>query len=291
LDLCPIADRETSGDVSEQLNGSIVDKFESGDLRPGAISLRIDALNNNRKASMRVIQITKRLAGFALALWCAALVAGCHSAKSSEPTPYSPGPSGSTSDSSSAQSTTASSSGEVSIPLYEEQIAVGTRTIESGSVRLRKLVTTETVNHPVQIRRETLVIERESGAGTNGKEPAGTSTPFEQNEIVIQLHQEEPVVEKKIVPTGRIVAQTRTNSEQVTVQREVRRENVDVEKIGNPKNVTIAANITERSKTEAAGGTGSGSEQVKGSQAPAGQKVDYRENGTAPDGKGTLTKQ
>jgi len=247
--------------------------------------------------------MSKRLGGFAMALWGAALVAGCHSTKSSSShgttTMYSqPGatastssqPSGGTSSvywqeqgagrsATSAESPSATiGQGQVSIPLYEEQIVVGTRPVEAGSVRLRKQVTTETVNQPVQIRRETLVVDREAApegqqtsltetgtpatAGTSG----GISTPFEQGEIVIKLHKEEPVIEKRVVSTGRIVAQTRTNTEQTTVQREIRKEKIDVEKIGNPENVTISEKVGEKSKNEAVGGTGTGSEQTKGQQ-------------------------
>ena len=194
------------------------------------------------------------------------------------------------------------SQGEISIPLYEEQLAVGTRTVESGSVRLRKQVTTETVNHPVQIRRETLVVEREGAAsvGEASKDGSGTFTPFEQNEIVIKLHTEEPVVEKKVISAGRIVARTSTNAEQLTVSREIRKENINVEKIGDPKNVTISENVGSR-PSDAVGGTGTGSQQDTGTSKGQDQgsdktspdkKADDREkpidNGTAPDGKGTL---
>ena len=74
------------------------------------------------------------------------------------------------------------------------------------------------------------------------------------------------MIEKRVVSTGRIVAQTRTNTEQTTVQRDVRKEKIDVEKIGNPENVTISEKVGEKSKNEAVGGTGTGSEQTKGTQ-------------------------
>jgi len=147
--------------------------------------------------------------------------------------------------------------------------------VESGSVRLRKQVTTETVNQPVQIRRETLVVDREAGTGSQAASSpgtaatagtAGTFTPFEQGEIVIKLHKEEPVVEKRVIATGRVIAKTATDTEQVTVSREVRKENIDVEKIGNPQNVTISENVGARA-SDAVGGTGTSSGQIKGSQS------------------------
>jgi len=241
----------------------------------------------------------KRLAGVAMAVSSVAVVTGCHSTKSSssEASLYSE-PVGATATTSSQrgssyaiqsststqtsastqQSTGQELKGDISIPLYEEQLAVGTRMVESGSVRLRKQVTTETVNQPVQIRRETLVVDREPGTGSQETAStattattattagtAGTFTPFEQGEIVIKLHKEEPVIEKRVISTGRIVAKTATDTEQVTVSREVRKENIDVEKIGNPQNVTISENIGARA-SDAVGGTGTASGQVKGSQ-------------------------
>ena len=242
------------------------------------------------------METSKRLAGVAIAVSSVALVTGCHSTKSSEASLYSEpvGATPSTSSqkgssyaiSSQASTTTSASTqstgqsqelkGDISIPLYEEQLAVGTRMVESGSVRLRKQVTTETVNQPVQIRRETLVVEREPGSAnsqetastTSTASPAGTAgafTPFEQGEIVIKLHKEEPVVEKRVIATGRIVAKTATDTEQVTVSREVRKENIDVEKIGNPQNVTISDNVGARA-SDAVGGTGTASQQTKGSE-------------------------
>jgi uncharacterized protein (TIGR02271 family) len=230
--------------------------------------------------------MSKGFAGFAMALGSTVLVTGCHSTKSSQATVYSQPAGGTGSGTSSALSGSSASSGtstqlmqgELSIPLYEEQIQVGTRVVETGAVRLRKQVTSETVNQPVQVRHETLVVDREAAPPGQAplKEPGTTketgtseemiSTPFAQGEILIRLYREEPVVEKRIVPSGRIVAQTRTNTEQVTVQRDLRREKIDVEKIGNPQNVTISEKVGERSKKEAVGGTGTGSEQIKGGQ-------------------------
>jgi stress response protein YsnF len=243
------------------------------------------------------MEMSKRLAGVAIAVSSVAVVTGCHSTKSSSSQaslysePVGATPSTSSQKGSSyaiqsdavtptpAQASTQQSTGQakelkgdISIPLYEEKLTVGTRMVETGSVRLRKQVTTETVNQPVQIRRETLVVDREAGTGsqetagtTATPGTAGTFTPFEQGEIVIKLHKEEPVVEKKVISSGRIVAKTATDTEQVTVSREVRKENIDVEKIGNPQNVTISGSVGAR-PSDAVGGTSTGSQQIKGSE-------------------------
>src|SRR4030095_6466201 len=75
------------------------------------------------------------------------------------------------------------------IRCYEESVVVGTREVDAGSVRLRKRVTTETVNQPVQLRRETLVIDREPASGQSSQ-AASSSAPgqaFQENETVINL--------------------------------------------------------------------------------------------------------
>ena len=140
--------------------------------------------------------------------------------------------------------------------MYEEQIQVGTRQVDAGAVRLRKQVTTETVSKPVEVRRETLTVDRvpmaEGAANAQAsQQPApgaagqgNITTPFQEGEVVIQLKREEPVVERQMVPAGRIVAQKGTEANQIQVQQQVRRENITVDKLGNPQNVTISQNVT-----------------------------------------------
>jgi len=158
----------------------------------------------------------------------------------------------------------ATDSGNTVVPLYEESIKVGTREVDAGSVKLRKVVTTETVNQPVQIRTERLVIERESAGSQASQTPsnaqAGTQNPsgqaFQEQETVIRLKKEEPVVETQIVPSGRVVAQKRTETQQQNIQRQVRHENVQVEKIGNADNITVSDNLRQSPRSGEASGSG-----------------------------------
>ena len=235
---------------------------------------------------MTRIEIRKRVAGISLVLGLAAVATGCRSASSDSGTytsysgTGSTGSSGYTSSSGSGGSSAASSASEtpspaagqqITVPLYEEQIVVGTRTIESGGVTLRKQVTTETINQPVQVRRETIIVDREpasggqAASGQTNAQSGSLSTPFEKGELVIRLHSEEPVVEKRIVPTGRIVVQTRTNTEQMNVQREVRRENINVDKMGDGKNVVVSEKVGGQTN-QAVGAAPAESQEIKGKQ-------------------------
>jgi|SwirhirootsSR2_FD_contig_91_851550_length_912_multi_2_in_0_out_0_1 uncharacterized protein (TIGR02271 family) len=254
---------------------------------------------------MTKIQISKRLVVLTLVLGAASFVAGCHSTGSnasmySDSGTGGTGSSGYTESSSSAQSSATSSEaaqGQVVVPLYEEQLIVGTRTTESEGARLRKDVTTETVSQPVQIRRETLVINREAApataSGQANTQSGSLSTPFEKGELVIRLHNEEPVVEKRIVPSGRIVVQTRSSTEQMNVQREVRKEKINVDKMGDGQNVTISENVGGQSN-EATGAAPAEHQEIQGKQSSESGRapVTTRENEPfprpQPDGKETF---
>jgi len=141
------------------------------------------------------------------------------------------------------------------VPLYQESLAVGKREVDAGSVRLRKIVKTETVNQPVELRREEVVIERvPPGAPASQNQGQTLGQPFEQQETVIMLKREEAVVEKQTAPAGQIVVQSRFTGQQTNIQAQVRREDIDIQKVGNPQNVIIGQNV--QSSTGAAESTG-----------------------------------
>ncbi|MES2572622.1 MAG: YsnF/AvaK domain-containing protein, partial [Verrucomicrobiota bacterium] len=72
----------------------------------------------------------------------------------------------------------------INVPISEEQVDVSKREVEGGSVRIRKEVHTETVNTPVQLRREEVVVTRvPSGQGNV------PSDAFTEGEVRIPLTQ------------------------------------------------------------------------------------------------------
>ncbi|HKQ40529.1 MAG TPA: YsnF/AvaK domain-containing protein [Verrucomicrobiae bacterium] len=244
---------------------------------------------------MRKVQQAKYLF---IGVSCAAVLAGCYhpdrSTRSSHyQSSYSQGSGLTSSDnaysSSQAQGATGAQTdqttgtGEIQservvIPLHEEQVQVGKRTVETGQVRLRKQITTETINQPVEIRKETIVVDREPASGTTTStsqsyqsnsrgqqfqqgqssqlqsQASSISQPFEQGEIVVRLHSEEPVIEKRTVPAGNIVVETRVNNEQVNVQQQVRREKIDVDK-GNAQNVIVSEKLNQSAGTRESAGS------------------------------------
>jgi len=141
--------------------------------------------------------------------------------------------------------------GTMVVPLYEEKINVGKREVETGSVRLKKIVKTETVNQPIELRHEELVIDRESGnAAAQGNKVL--DQPFQGGETVIRLKSEVPVVEKQTTTSGQVVVQTRSSSIQTNIQGEIRREDIDIDRKG--ENVIIGQNVQGSAQPGAAVG-------------------------------------
>jgi uncharacterized protein (TIGR02271 family) len=115
----------------------------------------------------------------------------------------------------------------IEVPLSEEEVKVGKRTVGAGEVKLHKTVTTETVNVPVELKREDIVVERvpahevEAGKGT-----------FQEEVIRVPLSREEPVVEKEVRVTGGVRVHKTEGIDKETIQETVRREKVDVDESG-----------------------------------------------------------
>lgn len=187
-----------------------------------------------------------------------------------------------------AQSQPSGNSTNVVIPLYKEEVRVGTRLVPAGTVELHKSVKTETFNQPVQLRQETLTVNR-LPAGAASTNAQGSLTPtgrtgeqnlqaagdqgktFQDQDIVIQLYREEPVVQKQIVPSGQIVAQKQAQSQQMNIQEQVRREQIQVNKSGDAKNVNVSPNVQNAQPNEdqptAEGAPPSGQEETSGSES------------------------
>ncbi len=114
------------------------------------------------------------------------------------------------------------------VPLSEEEVKVGKRTVSAGEVNLQKKVSTEQVNVPVELKREDVVIERVPAHETG---PAGKE-PFQEERVEVPLSREEPVVEKETRVTGGVRVRKTEGTERETIQESVRREDVDIDESG-----------------------------------------------------------
>jgi len=113
----------------------------------------------------------------------------------------------------------------------EEQLRVGTETVEAGRARLRKYIVTENVTQTVPVSREEVRVEREPITDSNyGSAMSGPELSEEEHEVV--LHAERPVVDKDVQPVERVRLGTETTTDTETVSEEVRREEIDVDGAG-----------------------------------------------------------
>jgi uncharacterized protein (TIGR02271 family) len=116
----------------------------------------------------------------------------------------------------------------IEVPLSQEEVKVGKRTVAAGEARVRKTVSTKQVNVPVELKREDAVIERMPAhkVGSSGKEA------FQDERIEVPLSREVPVVEKETRVTGGVRVRKTEDVEQETIQESVRREDVDIDESG-----------------------------------------------------------
>jgi uncharacterized protein (TIGR02271 family) len=110
----------------------------------------------------------------------------------------------------------------------EEELRVGTTQRERGRIRLRKYVTTEHVEQTVPVRREQVRVEREPITDANlGAATSGPEISEEEHEVV--LREEEPVVEKRVVPRERVRLDKDTITDEERVGDQVRKEQIEVQ--------------------------------------------------------------
>jgi uncharacterized protein (TIGR02271 family) len=110
----------------------------------------------------------------------------------------------------------------------EEQLRVGTKSVETGRARLRKHIVTENVTTTVPVSHEEVRIEREPITDANRDEAmAGGDLTSEEHEVT--LHAEQPVVEKETVPVERVRLSTDTVTGEEQVNEQVRKEEIDTD--------------------------------------------------------------
>lgn len=121
-------------------------------------------------------------------------------------------------------------------PLHGERPHVGKRVVSDGAVRLRKVVRTKIVNVPVEVRYEEIVVEYVPPGELPPParfEPGSAipSEPFLEGEMLVPKYAEEPVVTKSTELIGGVRATKEIERERATVRADVRREDVEVERL------------------------------------------------------------
>lgn len=114
---------------------------------------------------------------------------------------------------------------DIEVPLAEEELTVGKRQVQTGDVRLRKVVRTEHVSEPVTLQREEVEIERVPASDLDSV----PDDAFQERTIDVPLTEEQPVVSKETHVVGGVRVNREMTTEQRTVEGDVRTEDVEVD--------------------------------------------------------------
>jgi len=110
----------------------------------------------------------------------------------------------------------------------EEELRVGTTARETGRARLQKYIVTEHVQTTVPVQREEVRIEREPITDANiDNAMGGPELSEEEHEVV--LREEQPVVDKRVVPKERVRLDTDTVTDDVEVSEQLRKERIETD--------------------------------------------------------------
>jgi uncharacterized protein (TIGR02271 family) len=105
--------------------------------------------------------------------------------------------------------------GTIAVPVFEEQLVVGTQQEETGRVHLHKEVTQEQVSIPVTLRREEITVERV--ATTGQMSAADLANVFQDQVIEVPVMGEEAVVGKQ----AHVVEEVRLHKDDIQEQQQV----------------------------------------------------------------------
>lgn len=114
---------------------------------------------------------------------------------------------------------------EEHIPLAEEQVEIGKRSVERGGVRVRARIVEMPIEELVRLREETVTVERRDVA----PDRAATEADFQDRTIEATETDEVPVVSKTARVTGEVVIRKDVDERTETVSDTARRTEVDVD--------------------------------------------------------------
>ena len=110
----------------------------------------------------------------------------------------------------------------------EEELHVGTESVETGRARLRKYVVTENVQTTVPVQHEEVRVEREPITDAN-RDAAYRGPEIAEGEHEVTLHEERPVVSKETVAKERVRLEADVVQDEEVVSGEVRKERIELD--------------------------------------------------------------
>jgi uncharacterized protein (TIGR02271 family) len=118
---------------------------------------------------------------------------------------------------------TSGSAREEVIPLSEEELQVGKRTVDRGTTRIRRYVVEKPVEQNVSLQSEKVTVERRQPIQAT----PGTGA-FEERVVEVRETAEEPVVSKSAHVAEEVVVGREATERTETVRDTVRREEVEI---------------------------------------------------------------
>ncbi len=124
--------------------------------------------------------------------------------------------------------------GEAVVPIVEEELKVGKRTVEGGGVRVSTHVTETPVQEQVSLHEEKVKVERRPV----NRAATSADAAFKEGTIEVTERSEEAVVTKQARVIEEVVISKQARDRTETVKDTVRRTDVDVEEVDTPKRTT-----------------------------------------------------
>lgn len=117
---------------------------------------------------------------------------------------------------------------EISIPIIEEQLAVGKREVQRGGVNVRTTMTEKPVQETVSLREEKVTVERHA---VNRPVDANAADAFKEGTFDVTTKTEVPVVAKEARVVEEVVVGKEMTEHTETVRDTVKRTDVEVDEI------------------------------------------------------------
>jgi len=132
------------------------------------------------------------------------------------------------------------------IPITEEELRVGKRTVERGGVRVRSYVVETPVEESIRLRDETVHVERRA---VNPDRAAGDAD-FQERTVEVTETDEEAVVSKRAHVTEEVVIKKDVAEREKTISDTVRRTEVEVDDARTDRAVDVTPGSTNRTRKD-----------------------------------------
>ncbi len=123
----------------------------------------------------------------------------------------------------------AATEGDIRVPVYEEELTVGTRPTQIGDVHLHKEVVTEQRSVPVTLRHEEVTVERMPFTGA--MDPDATQHAFQGQDVDMAVMDEQAVAGKTVREVEEVRLRKDTRRERRRVTDTVRKERATVDEV------------------------------------------------------------